>query len=213
MRAVSLSDKVVQEKVEKSFVPLKVKITFGDEKFPLDWLALKIWQDTYARMGGPKTTGITACAVVSPDLKTEYGSTGSAFVWEMFDSIAYDASKFSTMLDRAAERGGREKAIRADKGLDDEERDAKLASFRAEVRRAVGEEGRFRLPPRGFTIQGAVELFELSGDLKEKGAKQRGERAGPGGAGPLFRRQKPSMSAEHLDVLVVGAGISGIAAG
>ena len=167
MRAVSLSDKIVHEKVEKSFIPLKVKINFGTEKFPLDWPALKIWQDTYRNMGGPKTTGITAATVVSPDLKTEYGSTGSAFVWEMFDSIAYDATKFAAMLDRATERAEREKVIRADKGLGDKEREAKLASFRVEVRKTVGDEGRFRLPPRGFSIEGAMELFRLSGDLKD----------------------------------------------
>ena len=168
MRAVSLSDKIVQEKIEKSFIPLKIKITFGTEKFPVDWPALKVWQDTYVRMGGPKTAGITACSVVSPDLKTELGSTGSAFVWEMFDSIAYDATKFAAMLDRAAERAAREKAIRADTSLNEKERDAKLAKFHSDVLRAVGEEGRFRLPPRGFSIDGAVELFRLSGDLKDK---------------------------------------------
>jgi len=172
MRAVSLSDKVVQEKVEKSFIPLKVKIDFGTEKFPLDWPALKVWQDTYRNMGGPKTAGITACSVVSPDLKIELGSTGSAFVWEMFDSIAYDATKFAAMLDRAADRAKQEKAIRTDKSLSEKERDAKLAGFHADVRKAVGQEGRFRLPPRGFSIQGAVELFELSGDLKKKEDKK-----------------------------------------
>ena len=172
MRAVSLSDKIVQEKVKMSFIPLKVKIDFGTEKFPLDWPALKVWQDTHRNMGGPKTTGLTACSVVSPDLKIEYGSTGSAFVWEMFDSIAYDAKKFADMLDRADQRSEQAKKIRADKSLDDKAREAKLASFHEEVRKAVGADGRFRLPPRGFSIQGAVELFELSGDLKKKEVKK-----------------------------------------
>ena len=119
-------------------------------------------------MGGKKVDGITACCVISPDLKVEYGNTGSAFVWEMFDSAAYDAGKFAAMLDRAADRFQREKAIRADKNLSDEERDAALAKFHTEVRKAVANEAQFRLPPRGFTIEGAVELFKLSGDLKEK---------------------------------------------
>ena len=72
------------------------------------------------------------------------------------------------MLDRAAERAAREKAIRADTTLNEKERDAKLAKFHSEVRKAVGEEGRFHLPPRGFSIDGATELFRLSGDLKDK---------------------------------------------
>ena len=85
MRAVALSDKAVQDKVVSSFVPLNVQIDYGTEEFPLDWRGLKIWQDTYRRMGGPKTKGITACSVIGPELEVEFGSTGSAFVWEMFD--------------------------------------------------------------------------------------------------------------------------------
>ena len=168
MRAVALSDSAVQDKVAKSFIPLKIKIPHGTEKFPVDWPALKTWQDTYLRMGGKKVDGITACSVISPDLKFEYGSTGSAFVWEMFDSIAYDAKKFAAMLDRAAERCARANEIRADKNLSEKERETKLATFHADVRKAVGNEGRFLFPPTGFSIQGAVELFELSGDLKKK---------------------------------------------
>lgn len=168
MRAVSLSDKIVKEKVEKSFIPLKVKISHGTEKFPLDWPGLKNWSNIYQQMGGKKVDGITACCVISPDLKIEYGNTGSAFVWEMFDSAAYDAGKFAAMLDRANERFQREKAIRADKNLSDKAREAALAKFHTEIRRALASEGQFRLPPRGFTIEGAVELFKLSGDLKEK---------------------------------------------
>ena len=168
MRAVSLSDKIVQEKVEKSFIPLKVKISHGTEKFPLDWPGLKNWSNTYQLMGGKKVDGITACSVISPDTKVEYGNTGSAFVWEMFDSTAYDAGKFAAMLDRAGERFQREKSIRADKKLSDKERDAALAKFHREVRSAVDKEAQFRLPPRGFTVEGAKELFRLSGDLKDK---------------------------------------------
>lgn len=167
MRAVALSDKTVQEKVAKSFIPLKVTIPFGTETFPLDWPGLKSWHDAYKRMGGPKTSGITACSVISPDLSTEYGSTGSAFVWELFDSIAYDAKKFAAMLDRAAERGKKEREIRDETAQSDEERERRLASFRKEVKKAVRREGRFHFPPKGITIEGAKELFRLSGDLKE----------------------------------------------
>lgn len=168
MRAVALSDSAVQDKVAKSFIPLKIKIPHGAEKFPVEWPGLKNWQYIYQWMGGKKVDGITACSVISPDLKVEYGSTGSALVWEMFDSIAYDAEKFSAMLDRAKERCARAKEIRGDKTLSEQERETKLASFHIEVREAIADEGRFRFPPTGFTIEGAKELFRLSGDLKDK---------------------------------------------
>ena len=106
--------------------------------------------------------------IISPDLKVEYANTGSAFVWEMFDSTAYDAGKFAAMLDRADERFQREKTIRADKNVSDKERDAALTKFHGEVRKAVDREGLFRLPPSGFTVAGAEELFRLTGDLKQK---------------------------------------------
>ena len=168
MRAVALADDAVQQRVAKSFIPLKVAIPHGAEKFPLDWPGLSNWAGVYRQMGGKKTEGITACCVISPDLKTEYGDTGSAFVWEMFDSIAYDAKKFAAMLDASLDRFQRERAIRADKALGDEERAAKLKTFHAEVRKAIAKEGQFHFPPSGFTIDGAVELFELTGDVKKK---------------------------------------------
>ncbi len=168
MRAVSLSDEKVQEKIVKSFIPLKVAIIPRTEKFPLDWPALGHWAKSYRLMGGEKCEGITGCSVVGPDLKVEYGCTGSAFVWEMFDSIAYDAEKFAAMLDRAAQRWDQEMSLRADKSLSFDERKRKLDLFHAKVRKDVGSEGRFRLPPRGFTIKGAIELFQMSGDLSKK---------------------------------------------
>ena len=86
----------------------------------------------------------------------------------MFDSTAYDAQKFNAMLDRAAMRASREREIRADKTLSGPELERQLASFRDEVRQAVPKEGPFRLPPKGFTIQGAIDLFTLSGDYPPK---------------------------------------------
>lgn len=166
MRAVSLSDKTVQDKVAKSFIPLKVAIVPGTKKFPFDWPAMQQWRTTYVRMGSEKCQGITACTVITPDLKVQYGHTGSAFVWEMFDSIAYDAKKFAAMLDRAAKRWKREKEIRGNKKLNAQERSRELASFRRQVAKEMAQEGRFHLPPRGFTIKGAIELFRLSGDVK-----------------------------------------------
>ena len=171
MRAVALADSNVQARIAKSFISLKGTIPHGTEKFPLDWPGMQRWAGVYKSMGGKKVDGITACAVISPDLKTEYGNTGSAFVWEMFDSVAYDEEKFAAMLDRSLERFKREQAIRADKALDDKERNRKLAAFHAEVRREMGKEGQFRFPPKGFTIEGAKELFRLTGDLKDQPPK------------------------------------------
>lgn len=165
MRAVALSDKTVQQKVTKSFIPLKIEIPIGTEKFPLDWPGLKAWNTAYKRMGGPKAEGITACSVVSPDLQTELGSTGSALVWEMFDSIAYDAEKFAAMLDRSLERAEEAETIANDKSLSDKQRKRQLAAFRRKVKWDVGREGRFHLPPKGFSIEGAKNLFRMTGDL------------------------------------------------
>ena len=175
MRAVALSDKTVQQKVTQSFIPLKVEIPYGTPEFPRDWPALKTWRDAYVSMGGPKTTGLTACSVVSPDLQTEYGSTGSAMVWEMFDSIAYDAGKFSAMLDKAAARAKEEQQILTDKSLNEPAKQKSLTDFRKRVKKEVGHEGRFRFPPKGFTIEGATKLFDMSGDIawveKQKAAE------------------------------------------
>ncbi|MGF1583253.1 MAG: hypothetical protein ACFCD0_28370 [Gemmataceae bacterium] len=124
------------------------------------------WRSVYRQMGSEKCQGITACTVITPDLQVQYGNTGSAFVWEMFDSIAYDAKKFAAMLDRAAKRWEREKEIRGNKKIDAQERSRQLANFRRQVARELRSEGRFQLPPRGFTIKGAIELFRLSGDVK-----------------------------------------------
>lgn len=165
MRAVALSDKVVQEKVAKSFVPLKVVIPYGTKEFPLDWQAMNHWRVVHKLMGGEKATGLTGCAVVSSDGKTEYANTGSAFVWELFDSTAYDPQKFAAMLDRGAQRASREQAIQKDAKLSDPERAKQLASFHKEVRAAVAKEGQGFGRPKGFTDLHALELFSLSGDL------------------------------------------------
>ncbi|BDS06827.1 hypothetical protein NT6N_18670 [Oceaniferula spumae] len=166
MRAVALSDKNVQKKITDNFIPLKIEIPYRTEKFPLDWPSLKMWRDTWVRMGGVETTGLTACSVVSPDLQTEYGSTGSAMVWELFDSIAYDAVKFGAMLDRAKNRAEEEKDIRDDPKLNEAEKEKKLAAFRKRVVKDVAKEGKFHLPPKGFTIEGATKLFESTGDIE-----------------------------------------------
>lgn len=175
MRAVALADKDVQKKIAEHFIPLKVEIPYGTKKFPLEWPALKMWRDTWARMGGEETTGLTACSVVSPDLQTEYGSTGSAIVWELFESIAYGKDKFAAMLDRAKTRADEEKKIRSNKELSQDAKNGKLAAFRKRVLKEVSEEGKFKLPPKGFTIKGATKLFDSTGDIEwlEKNQKKK----------------------------------------
>lgn len=168
MRAVALSDEAVQEKIAKSFVPLTVVIPYGGKEFPLDWPAMASWRAVHTWMGGEKCAGLTGCAVVSSDTQTEYANTGSAFVWEMFESTAYDPKKFAAMLDRGLQRAGRENAIRADGELTDAERKSQLAKFHKEVRAAVLEEGRGRGKPRGFTDLHALEIFIRTGDVFAK---------------------------------------------
>ena len=168
MRAVALSDKAVQDKVTKSFVPLKVMIPYGSKTFPLDWPAMGYWGAVHQLMGGEKCTGITGCAVVSADTKTEYANTGSAFVWEMFESTAYDSKKFAAMLDRGLDRATREQALRADPKLADTERKAQLVKFHKEVRAAVLDEGKGHGKPKGFTDLHAIELFLRTGDAFAK---------------------------------------------
>ena len=167
IRAVVLTDSSVQEKLANSFIPLKVEIQVGTKDFPLvgNWPALGYWRATYQFLGGEKCLGFTGCSVISPDLQTEFGQNGSSLPWQLFDSFAFDAKKFAAMLDRASERAARERDIRADKTLSAKELDRKLASFRAEVQRAVAKEVAFPLlPPKGFTFERAQELYKLAGD-------------------------------------------------
>lgn len=165
MRSVSLSNSLVQEKIASSFVPLKVQIEYGSGTFPLDWPAVSGWRAGYFLMGGSKNTGFTGCCVISPDLRTELASTGSAFVWELFEAIAYDPVKFAAMLDKSLARFEREEVIRRDSSLGERQRRQMLAAHHQKVRREIRQEVRFHLPPQGFTAERARELFRLSGHL------------------------------------------------
>ena len=162
IRAIALSDGKVQGLVTRNFVPLKVG--FGeDEGFPLDWPALEDWK-TVCKFSNGK--GFAGCSVVSPDLEVEYGNTGSAMIWEMFDSTAFDAGKFAAMLERAVSRFGEERALRAQRGISASEMRSTVSRFREGIRTAVKSEGVLRLPPEGFTLEQAVELLRLAGAVK-----------------------------------------------
>jgi hypothetical protein len=167
MRAVALSDARVQAAVDKDFVPLKVPIPPGTAEFPLTWPAMTGWRIAYALLGGKHNEGFTGCSVVSPDLSAEFGNTGSALIWEMFDSPAYDPDKFLAMLSRAKRRAEEDRRIASDPLRPAAERRRLQQRHRDNVARLVREEGEFRLPPRGFTREYAEELFRLSGDLRD----------------------------------------------
>ena len=151
MRAVSLSDKKVQKLVAEKFVPVKVVIKAGGG-FPEVFPALDHWRNIYKVMGGE---GFTGCVVASKDGEVRLADTGSAMVWELFDSTAYDAKKFEAMLQRGLKR---------QKEYDEITKPFDRARFRWKVGSEVGKEGRFRLPPKGFTKEKAIELFTLTGD-------------------------------------------------
>lgn len=133
--------------------------------FPLDWPALEHWANVRKYVA---KEGFTMCSVVSPDLKAEYGNTGSAMVWEMFDSIAYDADKFSAMMDRSLERFAKERKVILNSKLKISEKVKAISELRETAKKEIGEEGKFRLPPKGFSIKNALMLFEMTGDYKKK---------------------------------------------
>jgi hypothetical protein len=157
----------VQSSVIRLTVPLKVRIEPGTKEFPLDWPAMSGWSFAYWILGGERNSGFTGCSVVSPDLTTELASTGSAHVWEIFDSPGYDPAKFLAMLERGFRRHEEYEAVLADPGLDGPARDRKLARLRESIRQQVGREGATRWPPKGFTIEKALELFRMTGDYQD----------------------------------------------
>src|SRR5262249_29622688 len=150
-----------------SFIPLKVVIPQGTKDFPAvgAWAPLLYWRITYQLLGGEKCAGWYGISVISPDLQTEYAQPGSGLAWHLFESTCYDARKFAAMLDRATDRAAQEQAIRADKTLSGAERDKRLARFRSDVRSAIAKETEVSLlPPRGFTLERAQELYKLAGE-------------------------------------------------
>ena len=155
LRAVALSNKEVQKLVADHYVPLKLGFN-KLEGFPVDWPALQAWATAYKFSDGRCFTG---CSVVSPDLEIQYGNTGSAMMWELFESTAYDGGKFRAMLREALARGSEERVLRSQRGVSAGERRMELHRFRKGVKRVVSSHGRFQLPPDGFSLEAALELF------------------------------------------------------
>ncbi len=165
MRTVSLSNTKVQKIINESFIPLKVPIEYGTKDFPLNWDAIQDWRQVYNLMGGPRTKGFTACVAVDPQTKIQLGSTGSAMVWELFDSIAYDPEKFAAMLKKAQHRLEQLKAIASDPNLSEFQKRIQTGLLKRKLKEEIGKDGAFHLPPRGFSIKNATKLFRMSGDL------------------------------------------------
>ncbi|NNC89976.1 MAG: hypothetical protein HKN82_16080 [Akkermansiaceae bacterium] len=159
MRAVALADTKVQWIVKRNFIPVKLPIDPA-EGFTSAWPALRGWATAYKFANGK---GFTGCSVISPDLEFEYGHTGSAFIWEMFDSTAYSPRKFAAMLERSASRAEEERALRYQRGITPAERKLEVARLRKGLEQAVRREGQFHLPPRGFSLDQALELFRIVG--------------------------------------------------
>lgn len=159
MRAHVLSDATVQGLVSKHFIPLKLKLD-PQKGFPVDWPALKRWQTAFKMNQGK---GFAGCSVVASDLHVEFGNTGSARVWELFDSTAYDAKKFAAMLRLAADRNTEDRSLRAQRGINATERRMVVGRFREGVGKAVKTEGRSHLPPKGYSLEQALKLYELAG--------------------------------------------------
>lgn len=159
MRAHVLSDSTVQSLVSKNFVPLKMKLD-PQKGFPVDWPALKRWQTAFKMNQGK---GFAGCSVIASDLHVEFGNTGSARVWELFDSTAYDAKKFAAMLRMAADRNTEDRSLRAQRGINAAERRMVVGRFREGVGKAVKTEGRSHLPPKGYSLEQALKLYELAG--------------------------------------------------
>ncbi len=159
MRTFSLSDSKVIELVRDQCVPVKIRLREGQDH-PLHWPALKKWATAYKFSNG---RGFAGCSVISPDLAIEFGNSGSARISEMLGTPAFDPKEFLGMLVRAMERVNEERSIRVQSRISEEERKLEIERFRKGVTRAVQSEGRRRLPPEGYSLEQAIELYRMAG--------------------------------------------------
>lgn len=164
LRAHTLADSTVLSIIKSKFIPVKVKLKRG-EKFPLDWPALKKWATTF---NFSNARGFAGCSVVSSDLQIEYGNSGSAKLSEMLDTPAFSAKEFAKMLERSANRVLEERSLRVQRRITAYERKVELERFRKGVTRAVRSESRTRLPPSGYSLEQALELYQMAGAVPKK---------------------------------------------
>ena len=159
LRAHGLSDSKVIELVKAHCVPVKIQLKKGQD-YPIEWPALKKWATAYKFTNG---RGFTGCSVVSPDLAIEYGNSGSARISEMLESPAFDPKEVLAMLARAMDRVNEERSIRVQRSISDDERKLEIVRFRKGVTRVVQSEGRRKLPPEGYSLEQALELYRMAG--------------------------------------------------
>ena len=163
IRALSLSDSEVQKKIIGSFVPLKLIYTEG-KGFGVKWLVLNGWETKFQFAAGD---GCAGCAILNADLNMEFANSGSALVGELFESVAYDPKKFSTMLSRGYQRWKEDGIMGREGGLSMRERQQEVDRYRRGVVFEVEKEGEMRLPPIGYSLAKAMELFRMAGARKE----------------------------------------------
>ena len=159
LRTLALTDPKVIEVLKTQFIPMKIRLKRGEE-YPVEWPALKHWATAFKFSN---ERGFAGCSVISPDLTTEFGNSGSARVLDLLDSPAFDPEGMLGMLNRAMGRVNEERSILVQRGISNEERKVEILRFRKGVTRAVSSEGRRKLPLEGYSLEQALELYRMAG--------------------------------------------------
>ena len=81
----------------------------------------------------------------------------------MLESPAFDPKEVLAMLVRAMDRVNEERSIRVQRSISDDERQTEIKRFRKGVTRVVQSEGRRKLPPEGYSLEQALELYRMAG--------------------------------------------------
>ena len=159
LRTHVLSEPKIIEMVKARCIPMKIRLEKGED-YPVDWPALKHWATAFKFSN---ERGFAGCSVISSDLAIEFGNSGSARIYELLSSPAFDSEAILGMLKRAMERVNEERSILVQRGISNEERRAEILRFRKGVTRAVRSEGRRNLPPAGYSLEQALELYRVAG--------------------------------------------------
>ena len=159
IRSLTLPDPEVERKITGSFVPLKLVYRPG-KGFGVGWPVLQKWENRFKFAG---SDGAAGCSVINADLTMEFANSGSSLISELFDSTAYDKRKFSRMLSRGYQRWKEDGIIRREGGLSVKEVADEVARHRSGVAFEVTREAEMRIPPKGYSLEKAVELFEMAG--------------------------------------------------
>ena len=72
------------------------------------------------------------------------------------------------MMERSASRLTEERSLRVQRGVTEYERKVELYRFRKGVTRAVQRESRSQLPPKGYSLEQALELYQIAGAVPKK---------------------------------------------